>query len=94
MFCSFIASKPIGKRMEFVPKLNESKKVHSLGRLYSNSYLRAFGRGDSRGKVSIMKLFKFNICFESEHSPGYVTEKNFTFFLRKQHSNLLGRRFC
>jgi len=75
MFCSFIASKPIGKRMEFVPKLNESKKVHSLGRLYSNSYLRAFGRGDSREKVSIMKLFKFNICFESEHSPGYVTEK-------------------
>lgn len=74
-FCSFIASKPIGKRMEFVPKLNNKKRVHSLGRLYSNSYFRAFGRGDQKAKLNFMKMFKFNIAFENEISDGYVTEK-------------------
>ncbi len=74
-FCSFIASKPTGKRMEFVPELNAIKKVHSLGRLYSNSYLKAFGRGDQKTKLNLMKMFRFNIAFENEISDGYVTEK-------------------
>lgn len=75
LFCSFIASKPTGKRLEFVPKLNERKKVYSLGRLYSNSFLRAFGRGDQKTKLNLMRMFKFNIAFENEISDGYVTEK-------------------
>ncbi len=74
-FCSFIASKPVGKRMEFVPRLNEVKKIHSLGRLYSNSYLKIKGRGDHKKKLNYMKLFKFNIAFENSIGNGYVTEK-------------------
>jgi len=74
-FCSFIASKPVGKRMEFVPRLNEVKKIHSLGRLYSNSYLKIKGRGDHKKKLDYMKLFKFNIAFENSIGNGYVTEK-------------------
>ena len=76
-FCSFIASKPKGERVNFVPKLDSEKKVHSLGRLYSNSYMKIHGRGDHKNKINYMKMFKFNISFENEISPGYVTEKIF-----------------
>jgi len=74
-FCSFIASKPQGERMNFVPNLDNEKKVHSLGRLYSNSFIKINGRGDQKKKLSYMKMFKFNVAFENETSPGYVTEK-------------------
>lgn len=74
-FCSFIATKPMGKRIDFVPLLNEKRRVHSLGNLYSNSYMKVSGRGDQKKKLNIMKLFKFNIAFENEISNGYVTEK-------------------
>jgi hypothetical protein len=74
-FCSFIASKPVGERVNFVPKLNEVKKVHNLGRLYTNSFIRASGRGDQKRKLTYMKPFKFNISFENSNSHGYVTEK-------------------
>ena len=74
-FCSFIASKPQGERVDFVPMLDDTKGIHNLGRLYSNSYLKAVGRGDQKNKLNYMKLFKFNIAFENEISDGYVTEK-------------------
>lgn len=74
-FCSFIASKPTGRRIDFVPKIDSVKRVHNLGRLYSNSYLKATGRGDQKSKLRYMKLFKFNIAFENTISDGYVTEK-------------------
>ena len=74
-FCSFIASKPTGRRIEFIPKIDSIKRVHNLGRLYSNSYLKATGRGDQKNKLRYMKLFKFNIAFENTISDGYVTEK-------------------
>ncbi|MDA8923112.1 glycosyltransferase family 10 [Acidimicrobiia bacterium] len=74
-FCSFIASKPMGKRVDFVPKLNDKIRVHNLGRLYANSYITSPGRGDQRAKLNLMRLFKFNIAFENSVSDGYVTEK-------------------
>ncbi len=74
-FCSFVASKPTGKRLDFVPKIDSIQKVHNLGELYSNSYLKATGRGDQKNKLRLMKLFKFNIAFENSVSDGYVTEK-------------------
>ena len=75
LFCSFIASKPQGERINFVPKLDHEKRVHSLGRLYSNSFIKIGGRGDHKMKLNYMKMFKFNVAFENEISPGYVTEK-------------------
>tara|TARA_B100000886_G_scaffold215472_1_gene149449 strand:- start:644 stop:1543 length:900 start_codon:yes stop_codon:yes gene_type:complete len=74
-FCSFIASKPEGERINFVKNLDDIKKVHSMGRLYSNSYFRVMGRGDQKKKLDVMKLFKFNIAFENKIVDGYVTEK-------------------
>tara|TARA_Y100000992_G_C21274079_1_gene498842 strand:+ start:554 stop:1459 length:906 start_codon:yes stop_codon:yes gene_type:complete len=74
-FCSFIASKPSGKRLDFVPKLNDKKKIHCAGRLFNNTYYPLKGRGDHKNKINFMKNFKFNIAFESSKSDGYVTEK-------------------
>lgn len=74
-FCSFIASKPSGKRLDFVPKLNDKKKIYCAGRLFNNTYYPLKGRGDHKNKINFMKNFKFNIAFESSKSDGYVTEK-------------------
>ena len=65
----------LGKEWNLFQNLIIKKRVHSLGRLYSNSYFRAFGRGDQKAKLNFMKMFKFNIAFENEISDGYVTEK-------------------
>jgi len=75
LFCSFIASKPAGLRVDFVPNLNDFQRTHNLGRLYNNSFYRIKGRGDQKHKLKIMKLFKFNIAFENKVSDGYVSEK-------------------
>ena len=82
-FCSFIASKPVGERINFVPKLNEIQRVRNLGRLYSNSFIRIPGRGDQKTKLFFMNFFRFNVSFENTISDGYVTEK----ILHSLHSN-------
>tara|TARA_Y100000996_G_scaffold415147_1_gene408432 strand:+ start:479 stop:1372 length:894 start_codon:yes stop_codon:yes gene_type:complete len=73
-FCSFIASKPIGKRMEFVPLLNSKKQVSCAGELFNNTK-KIKGRGDQKWKIKYLKKFKFNLALENSLSPGYVTEK-------------------
>ena len=73
-FCSFVASKPVGKRMEFFEKLNKREEVNSAGRLFNNSK-RIKGRGDQKWKIKYLKKFKFNLAIENSSSPGYVTEK-------------------
>ena len=74
-FCSFIATKPSGKRTEFVPLLNNVKKVDCAGRLFNNTKKNIKGRGDQKWKMNFLKRYKFNICFENSSTPGYVTEK-------------------
>jgi hypothetical protein len=74
-FCSFIASQPKGKRVEFVPKLHKVKEVHCGGRLYNNIGGLVSGRGDQINKIEFLNLFKFNISFENCSNNGYVTEK-------------------
>ncbi len=74
-FCSFIATKPAGKRTEFVPYLNELLKVDCAGRLFNNTRKNIKGRGDQKWKINFLKKYKFNICFENSSTPGYVTEK-------------------
>lgn len=74
-FCSFIASQPKGKRVEFVPKLHQQKEVHCGGRLYNNIGGLLSGRGDQIDKINFINLFKFNISFENCSNNGYVTEK-------------------
>lgn len=74
-FCSFIASSPRGKRLEFVPKLFNYKHVHCAGRLYNNMGNAIEGRGDQIHKINFLKNFKFNISMENCSSIGYATEK-------------------
>lgn len=73
-FCSFLASKPEGKRMEFFEKLNSKKHVSSAGRLFNNTR-QVKGRGDQKWKIKYLNKFKFHLAFENSSSPGYVTEK-------------------
>ena len=73
-FCSFIASQPKGRRMDFVPKLYKYKQVDCGGRVYNN-IPSVKGRGDQIEKIEFLKDYKFNVCFENSSNPGYCTEK-------------------
>lgn len=73
-FCSFIASNPAGKRLEFVPKLHKYKHVDCGGVIYNN-IPKIQGRGDQIYKIEFLKNYKFNIAFENSSNPGYCTEK-------------------
>lgn len=74
-FCSFVASQPKGKRVEFVPKLMNRKYVHCGGILYNNIGGQLEGRGDQENKINFLNYFKFNISFENTSNNGYITEK-------------------
>lgn len=74
-FCSFIASQPKGKRVDFVPKLMGKRLVHCGGRMYNNIGGMLEGRGDQINKINFLNFFKFNISFENTSNNGYVTEK-------------------
>jgi hypothetical protein len=73
-FCSFVASQPKGKRIEFVPKLHEYKRIDCAGSVYNNID-RIPGRGDQIYKINFLKDYKFNIAFENTSTEGYCTEK-------------------
>ncbi len=74
MFCSFVASQPKGKRVDFVPKLSQHKEIDCGGRLFNNINL-VKGRGDQKWKYKFLSNYKFNIAFENEIANGYITEK-------------------
>jgi len=75
-FCAFVASNPIGKRMDFIPKLinKNYKKIDCGGKLFNN-IPHICGRGDSIHKVDALNSYKFNIAFENASNIGYCTEK-------------------
>ena len=74
-FCSFVASNPSGKRLDFVPKLQSQKHVDYGGSLLNNTGRKIKGRGDQKWKIKYISKFRFNIAFENEIGEGYVTEK-------------------
>jgi len=74
-FCSFVNTQPLGKRIEFVPKLNSKEFVHCAGRLFNNVNGNIIGRGDQRWKIEYLKQFKFNVSMENCDDYGYVSEK-------------------
>lgn len=71
-FCTFVASNNPTVRTEFFLRLNEARPVDSLGR-----YLNNRGRylPDRRALLEAQSEARFNIAFENQISPGYVTEK-------------------
>lgn len=75
-FASFVASKAVGKRLEFVPKLSEYKMIDCAGSLFNNmGDALSSSRGDQVEKISFLSNYKFNIAIENSSSPGYCTEK-------------------
>jgi hypothetical protein len=71
-FCSFIYSNVPSIRTEFFHRLNETRPVESLGRYLNNRGRRLEGRRDL---IDALARSRFNIAFENQISPGYVTEK-------------------
>lgn len=74
-FCSFVATQPKGKRVQFVPKLNEIERIDCGGKLFNNINRTIKGRGDQHWKYNFLKNYRFNIAFENEIGNGYVSEK-------------------
>lgn len=74
-FCSFVATNPSGRRLDFVPKLQARKYVDCGGTLLNNTRRKIKGRGDQKWKIKYISKFRFNIAFENEIGEGYVTEK-------------------
>lgn len=72
-FASFVVGNPgCEERNEFFKKLNEVKRVDSGGKLFNNINASLDGE---EAKINFLAERKFNICFESQSYPGYVTEK-------------------
>ncbi|WP_233715411.1 glycosyltransferase family 10 domain-containing protein [Helicobacter trogontum] len=76
-FCSFIASNNYMTEMRdsFFEALCTYKKVDSGGKWKNNIGVYV------DDKIEWLKSYKFNICFENDSSPGYLTEKLFDAFM-------------
>lgn len=75
-FSSFVISNAKAKeRISFFEKLSLYKRVESGGR-----YLNNVG-GPIKDKIQFISQYKFNIAFENERFPGYLTEKIVDAFL-------------
>lgn len=76
-FCSFVVKNgACEKRNYFFHRLNEYKKVDSAGPLFNNvGYVLERGENSVAAKMSFLKDYKFNLCFENSSYPGYATEK-------------------
>lgn len=72
-FASFVVGNPGCKeRNDFFHKLNSLKPVDSGGKLFNNINASLDGE---EAKINFLAERKFNICFESQSHPGYITEK-------------------
>lgn len=68
-FACILSGNPVENRKQIYDKLNEYKKIDGYGRVFKNSY---------NGNIySLLKQYRFNICFENSIHPGYCTEKLF-----------------
>lgn len=63
--CAFI-NNPETVRLEFIKRLEEIGPVDIFGR-YSGNYVR--------NKIEVAKDYQFQVCFENDLYPGYITEK-------------------
>lgn len=69
-FCSMVVSNSKAKfRLNFYRKLNNIKKVDSGGTILNNI------GGRVHDKMKFIDNYKFNLVFENESYPGYLTEK-------------------
>lgn len=75
-FCCFVVSNTVGgmaeRRQQAFQRVNAWQRVDSAGSLLNNTGYRA-----PRGTAFLdwIARYKFMICVENSHAPGYVTEK-------------------
>ena len=63
--CAFVGN-PEPTRMRFISELAKLYEIDLYGTAFKNPV---------KDKLSILNQYKFNICFENDLYPGYVTEK-------------------
>jgi hypothetical protein len=74
-FCLFVASnEKAWQRIDFFKRLSKYKKVDSAGRILTNCE-RIIHPHWSDEFLSIIREYKFIICFENSDTEGYGTEK-------------------
>ena len=80
-FCAHVVSNPVEKRREVHKKLNNYKKVDGYGNYFGNGVsMNAFNGVNGpweQEKLSILKDYRFSICFEHKVREGYHSEKLF-----------------
>ncbi|HVN98973.1 MAG TPA: glycosyltransferase family 10 [Steroidobacteraceae bacterium] len=75
-FCCFVVSNTVGgmaqRRLEIFERVNAWQRVDSAGAQLNNTGYRA-----PRGVAFLdwIARYRFMICLENSHAPGYVTEK-------------------
>jgi hypothetical protein len=77
-FCIFIVSNGSNQdRNNAFDWISSYKHVDSAGRHKNNmgDVIPAGSGGAEDAKLTLMKSYKFNICYENKIQPGYVTEK-------------------
>jgi hypothetical protein len=67
-FCSVVIGNPEPYRMHFLKNLEALGELGKYGTVFNNPI---------QDKKSIISQYKFNLCFENDLYPGYVTEKLF-----------------
>jgi len=68
-FACILSGNPITNRRQIYNKLSTYKKIDAYGSAFHNPY---------HGNIySLLKQYRFNICFENSIYPGYCTEKLF-----------------
>ena len=80
-FCAHIVSNPVEKRREIHKKLSEYKQVDGYGNCFGsgvsmNTFNGVNGPWEEE-KLSILKDYRFSICFEQKLRAGYHSEKLF-----------------
>jgi hypothetical protein len=74
-FCSFVQSNPKSSvRNTFFPMICAYKQVDSAGPHLNNTGF-ILPRDKLEHKINFLNKYKFNIAFENQTYPGYVTEK-------------------
>jgi hypothetical protein len=66
-----VASNPEQIRTYFVSRISQYEKISIFGKLGN----------ELSNKDSVLKNFNFNVCFENDLYPGYVTEKAFEAYI-------------
>lgn len=78
--CCSVASNPMGRRLDFYPKISEAINVVHGGDFLRNTtdedkMWEKPGNSDYLEKIKFISQFKSHLCFENDDREGYVCEK-------------------